>query len=625
MHAVTQYAIAAVSRTIIVGETERLACRRHLNDLARAGQLAQKIKLQCDIRIAHDKSSPWRFDEKKADRVIEFFRYLRHVEGFFAGEPIELIEAHKFDLGCLFGWVHKGTGIRRFKKAYIQVGKKNAKTTLLGGVCLYMMVGDGEQSPRVYTAAVDREQARLLFESARSMALESPDISKRLKIGNHKIVHRTRGGVFMPISKDSKNKQGRNPSCVVIDEYADHTTSIMVDVFDSAKGQRAQPLVPLIITTAGNDTESPCYSEYLYCKDILTGKIKDDRASERYFIMIRELDKDDDESDPQNWVKSNPLRCLIPQSFEELEEQHDTAFGSQLPEKVREFRVRNLNIWVHGNEATYMGNYMVAEGGKPSKWDRCGVTREEFLRLTQGAMCIVGVDLSKKIDLTALGYAFALKDGRIAVSAHGFIPEAAVIRHEKTDHIPYSDWAKAGWVTITDGDVVDYQRLMDQIEALNGQLFAGEWPSDPEDPARKLLEARALAIHYAALNGWQVHEICYDPYNATHFKNEMDELGYTTVEVRQTMPNLNEPTKFFREQVADGKLVHDGSPLLTWCVSNAQEIIDSKENIMISKKKALDTRRVDLLAATIDALFRIQPLRDATNYQEYVKSKDFGF
>jgi len=233
------------------------------------------------------------------------------------------------------------------------------------------------------------------------------------------------------------------------------------------------------------------------------------------------------------------------------------------------------------------------------------------------------VDLSKKIDLTALGYVFALPDDRIGVSAHGFMPEAAVERHRKTDKIPYRDWAKAGWLTLTQGDVTDYQSLIDQIEAINGKLLADELTTEDEKE-RKRTMARLLKYHYAALNGWQVHEIGYDPYNATHLKNELDDLGYTTIEVRQTMPNLNEPTKLFRDAVADGKLVHDGSPLLTWSVGNAQEIIDTKENIMISKKHAGDTKRVDPLAAVLDALFRIQPLREMTSYQEYVNSDEFG-
>ena len=147
LHPVTKYAIEAVTGKRVVGETERLACQRHLNDLARAGQLPAGVKVK--LKVKHQKDYPWRFDEAKADRIIKFFTYLRHVEGLFAGQPIKLIDAHKFDLGCIFGWVNAKNKMRRFKKAYLQVGKKNAKTTLLAGVDNYMMVGDGEESPRV--------------------------------------------------------------------------------------------------------------------------------------------------------------------------------------------------------------------------------------------------------------------------------------------------------------------------------------------------------------------------------------------------------------------------------------------------------------------------------------------
>lgn len=568
----------------MVGETERLACQRHLNDLARAGQLPAGVKVKLKMKL--QKGYAWRFDEAKADRVFKFFKYLHHVEGPFAGQPIELISAHQFDLGCIFGWVHHETGLRRYKKAYVQVGRKNAKTTLLAGVANYMMIGDGEESPKVYPAAVDREQARLLYDAAKSMAERSPDLLKRLDVRDYKITHRTRGGKMAPLSRETKNKDGLNPSCAIIDEYHAHVTSEIYDLISSAKGQRAQPLI-VIITTAGMDTESPCYKEYQYCKDILTGKISGDQASDRYFVMIRELDPGDDEHDPANWVKANPLRVGIPASLTELQEQHDEAFSSQDPGKVRTFRVKNLNVWVHGNEDTYMGEYM-------AKWDRLAVPREAFWELVKGRPANVGADLSKKIDLTADGHVFVLEDGRIAVTAMGFMPEAGVKRHEKTDHIPYRDWAKDGWLTITEGDVTDYNRVKDHIQEIE------------------------------KIRSCPVAELCEDPWNATHFANEMQELGYSVVEIRQTMANLSEATKLFRELVAQGKIVHDGSPLLKWCVGNAVQIVDTKENIMLSKKKAGDTRRIDLIAALINALVRIQPLRDAVNYSEYIKSDEFG-
>ncbi len=275
-------------------------------------------------------------------------------------------------------------------------------------------------------------------------------------------------------------------------------------------------------------------------------------------------------------------------SSDQRQEQHDEAFASQDPGKVRTFRVRNLNQWVHGNEDTYMGEYM-------EKWDQLAVPRDAFWEMVKGLPCNVGNDLSKKIDLTADGFTWALPDGRIAVSAMGFLPEEAVKKHEKSDHIPYRDWAKDGWLIITEGNVTDYDRVLEDIQ---------EREKEQNCP---------------------VQELCADPWNATQFLNDAQKEGYTTVEIRQTMANLSEATKLFRELVATGKLVHDGSPLLKWNVGNAVQIVDTKENIMLSKKNAGDVRRIDLVAALINAIVRIQPLRDAVNYADYLKSDDFGF
>lgn len=635
MHPATQYALDAVERKIVTGRWEQLACLRHLYDLARSGQLPCEIAERVSLATSRpvpgvDPNWPWMFDETQASFVaIEWFKYLRHIEGKLQGEPIELIAAHVFDLSCMFGWTSKEqkirrangrmVGARRFRKALISEGRKNAKTTRLSGVSLYLMVGDNEDNPKVYCAAVDRGQARELYDKAKLMAEKSPDIEQRLDVHDYKISHKTRGGKFVPLSKETKNKDGLNPSGATIDEYAQHPTSEIYDLISSAKGQRLQPLMT-IISTAGNDTNSPMYAEEDYCKLILSGSVgenNENTKNERYFVMLRRLDEGDDEHNPSLWVKSNPLLGSSADGLAELQDMHDEAFGSKNARKINTFRVKNLNIWVHGNENSYMGAYMVGDGAKLSVWDSLAVSRKKFLKLTRGLLCVVGVDLAKKIDLTALAYLFVLKDGRVALSAHGFMPAAAVARHEKTDRIPYREWAKAGWMTITEGEVTDYARLEEQIQLLDGSLTL-----ETINPA--LAKAIKNTQHYAIGNGWKVHEICYDPYDATHFKNEMDDLGYTTVEVRQTMQALNEPTKTFRELVAAGRLVHDGSPLLTWCVGNAQEIVNSKENVMISKKNAGDTRRVDLLAAALDAMYELKSLRDEAHYHEYLNSDDAG-
>ena len=167
--------------------------------------------------------------------------------------------------------------------------------------------------------------------------------------------------------------------------------------------------------------------------------------------MIREMDKKDDEHDPRNWIKANPLRASTPEGLDKLAEQHDEAFNSHDPAKIRTFRVKNLNIWVHSTEDSYMGEYL-------EKWDALAIPRKEFDELTAGRLMGVGLDLSKKIDLTASGFFFPLPDGRIAITARGFMPEAAIIRHEKTDQIPYRHWADEGWLITTEGEVTDYGR-----------------------------------------------------------------------------------------------------------------------------------------------------------------------
>lgn len=592
LHFTTRYAIECVEKKRNVGRMEMLACLRHLHDLALAGQLSKALTER--VRQATGRDVPDRddtfgfmFDHVQADFVaVDWFGSLVHVKGRLAGQPIVLIDSHRFEVSMIFGWVSRTekikrsngrtVGIRRFRKVYITEGRKNAKTTRGSAIALYMMVGDMESSPEVYCTAVDKKQARTLFNSSKEMAQRSKDISSRLKVGKFELNHKKRGGEMVAFSGEIKNKDSFSPSCTFVDEYHAHPTSELYDVMWTAQGQRAQPLL-LVISTAGNDIESPCHREYEICKMILEGQTKNDH----YFVMIREMDEGDDEHDPKNWAKANPLLMSDPISAQEFQDAHDDAFGTKDPTKIRTFRIKKLNIWVHGNESTYMGLYLTpALGEKQSAWDKCAVPHEEFLELTENRLCLVGWDLSKKIDLTASGNVFQLEDGRIAVSSHGFLPEGAVEMHEQTDKIPYREWARDGWLTITQGDVTDYREVQEYVQQCEKEF------------------------------GWKVHELCYDPYNATHASIEMAELGFITVEVAQWMKVLSEPTKTFRELVASGKLVHDGSPLLRWAVGNAKEIVDTKENIMLSKKKSGDTRRIDPVACILTAMTRLQALKD---------------
>ncbi|MNV30088.1 Phage Terminase [compost metagenome] len=224
--------------------------------------------------------------------------------------------------------------------------------------------------------------------------------------------------------------------------------------------------------------------------------------------------------------------------------------------------------------------------GIMDKWKALAVSRDAFFELVRGLNAWAGLDLSKSTDLTANGFVFKLPDGRYAVTAHGFMPAETATKHEHSDRVPYKAWAKDEWCTLTEGAVTDYRYIKQHIK-------------------EKEADQR-----------WNIIEVCYDPYNATHFTQELESEGYERVEIRQGVQTLSEPTKFFRELVLKGLIVHDGSPLLTWCLSNAVEIVDNNGNIKLSKKHKDDSQRIDLIAAIINAMVRAMVSKDTQSVYE---------
>jgi phage terminase large subunit-like protein len=568
MHPTTQYSVDVVHGDLKKDccKWEILACKRHLDDLLRQGT----------------EEFPYVFDESRADRIFKWFSICRHVRGAFQGQPIELQPWQMFDQGCLYGWVHKDTGARRFRKAYHKRARGNVKSTEVSGKCLYHMCGDAiyppgkpelaryENTPEVECAAVDRLQAKRVWQDACDMAVVSPDIAKRMDVKKTIVKHKTRGGFMRPLSKDTKNKDGGAPCYFDVDEYHSHPTSEIYDIGYSGFGKRAQSLLD-IITTAGTDAENkPCKKEEDYAKKVLSGEATD----ESFFIMIREIDDDDDPHDKSCWVKANPIlrveneysRTLL----EQIEAEYNTAYQSGDPAKIREFLIKRMDRWQADSENKYFS-------GCIDKWKSLAVSKEEFLRLTKDKAGWNGMDLSKSTDLTADGFVCWLDDGRIAVDAYGFMPEERATQHEHSDRIPYRDWARDGWCTLTPGAVTDYNYIMQHLHDCEFD------------------------------NGWEYQEFCYDPYNATHFTQALVTDGYREeqmIEIRQGVQTLSEPTKKFREMVLQGKIVHCGNPLLAWCLSNAVEVVDNNGNIKLSKKHKDDSQRIDLAAAIMNAMVR---------------------
>ena len=552
----------------LCGPYEIKACQRHLDDLDRQGT----------------KDFPYIFDTTRADRILRWFSQCNQVRGVEAGQPIRLQPWQVFDLSSIYGWVDMNTGARRFNITYNKRSRGNFKSTEKSGQCLYHMCGDAiyrpyhpeeirfELAPEVECAAVDRQQALRVFGDAKEIALASPNIAKRLIIPRaNPVRHRTLGGYMRALSKDTKNKDSGAPSYMVVDEYHAHPTSTIYDVGLNSLGKREQSLLD-VITTAGDDAENkPCFREEQAAKRLLDGLLKNDH----YFAMIREVPPDADPHDKRLWQMANP--CFrYPNAYSEallkqVTTEYEIAYGSNDATKVRQFLTRRLDIWQVSSEEKYLDERCLQLAREAM------IHSDDFAKLTDGLECYVGFDLGKRIDLSGVAAVFLLPDGRVAIKAHGFLPQNAAIRHEHTDRVEYIQWAKGGYCTLTPGDVTD-------------NSFVASWIYD--------------GMH---LHQWNVAEVCYDGHNATDLAISLCEQAGSDdwcVEISQTCAGQNLAVKGFRELLLSGKIVLEYSPLLMWCLANAIEIQNNYGDIKLSKKHKDDTQRIDPVAAAMNALAR---------------------
>ena len=566
-----QYSKDCIADTRHVCQKHRWACERFLNDLKKSGT----------------KDFPYIFDEEKALRFFEWAALHKHTKGVLAGEPIEFTPIQRFIFGNVHGWVHQDTGLRRFRKAYWQVARKNAKSQSLAIVGDYELMALGEPMSEVYIGATKSMQAKIIYNEVVAMLKRCPLLKGKWHESYGVIRHPKSDSILRALSKDDgKTGDGLNPQCGLIDEFHAHPTDEILEVINTGMVARRQPLL-FIITTAGTNFGGPCYRvEYPLVEKILDPSLDFDVAD--YFCMINELDRDqegnliDDVKDEECWVKANPIAATYPEGLANIRSKLASALES--PEKMESFLTKNMNLWVNQSAMSYMDM---------AKWKERGAITEIPVD-TYGRSAYVGIDLSKRIDLTAAGIILPIDvDGifKYVVRAHGFIPEDTVAVHEKTDKVPYRAWAKAGYLTITPGDVVDYR-------------FIESWILETTDDL-----------------GVNVKELCYDPYNATHFAQDFEARGIATVEVRQGMRTLSEPTKAFREEAYRGNILHEPNPLLDWAVSNAVTKRDHNENIILDKEKS--TNRIDPIAAVINAFSRARVTAEE-DMSDYVLSDDFS-
>jgi phage terminase large subunit-like protein len=557
-----EYANDCLEGRVVACQKHKWAAQRFLRDIEREGTDA----------------FPYVFDEDKALRFLRWMSLFKHTKGKLQGQHIEPHPIQVFVFGNIYGWVHRETGLRRFRKAYWQVARKNAKSQSLACVASYEAMALGESMAEVYVGATKAEQSKIVWNEIKAQLAGCIELKGKYRVAYGKIEHPKSGSFIAALSKDAgKTGDGLNVQCGIIDEYHAHPTSEIYDVLVSGTGARSQPLM-VIITTAGFDLSHPCYSvEYKYVSQILDPDVPVE--NDEYFVMVNELDRDDDIKDETVWEKANPILCSYEEGRAFLRAELQAALD--VPEKMRNFLTKNMNIWVDQKDNGYM---------PMDKWRACGTDEMPDL---QGRECYVGVDLAAKIDLTSVAFLFPLEGGLYAVKHHSFIPEDTLAAKRRTDKVPYDLWVQQGWITATDGAVVDYRYIMAYIQRMEQE------------------------------RGWRIKEICYDPFNATQFAQEMAAEGYTMVEIRQGFRTLSEPTKNLRELVLSGRLVHENDPVLAWAMSNAVVRQDHNGNIMLDK--AHSTERIDPVAALINAHVRAMRVEPVIDLNAHILSDDFSF
>lgn len=526
-----------------------------------------------DIYKMDDESCPFYFEPEVVEDFNEWSLQFVHVEGVLAGQSIQLTDFQLFIVANIFGFKKKSNGARRFRKVYIQLARKNAKSQLLALIATYETFLSDEKH-RVYIAGWSKEQSDEVYNSVLEQIRNAEILYGTFKDSYGKVTRIKTGSIIQPLSKEARKLgDGKNPSVGIIDEYHAHETSEIYDVLISGMVARKSPLM-VVITTAGFDLSRPCFKEYDYVSKLLNPELP--QENDDYFALICELDKDDDIKDEKNWIKANPIVATYEEGLESLRSDLKTAL--EQPEKMRSYLTKNMNIWVDKKDNGYMDM---------SRWNDCGrqIDWEEF----RGQEVVVGVDLAAKIDLCSIN--FETKKEKYLLKSHSFMPEDTIAIRARTDKAQYQLWASQGWITPTPGAVVDYGFI------------------------------KAFIMEKEKEYDLKIKEICADPWNATQFMQDMESEGYVVVEIRQGIKTLGEATKDLREQVYQKKLEHDGSPVLTFAMGNAVTKADPNDNIMLDKAKS--TERIDPAAAAINSHVRAMlgdfniDIKEVTN--EYLK------
>lgn len=543
--------------------THRMACERHLNELAKQGT----------------KEFPYVWCQEKSEKILRYAEMLTIAEGA-QPRPVKLHDFQYFDLGVPFGWLHAETGFRRIRRKYKSVARQNGKTFENGITGSFIANWGGYNFGKLFTAATKKRQARIAWEEIQKFILIDKDLQALFDVKDYKslIIAKRTGCTIEALSRESGLDDGFRAIFCSVDEIHQHKDNGIYKALYNGQASLDEALISMI-TTRGKSLNSFCREMDDYCLQILAGTAEADD----FFVDIYTLDKEDNPFDESVWYKANPHLVTVPSALEQLRRDAQTAkqMGGF---EMSDYMTKRQNLWYEYGDTQYI---------TPNEW-KLGRT-ELTIENMRGRRCFAGLDLSSGGDLTSLALLFPLDDGKIYIWSHSYIPAKRLEEHIITDTAPYDVWAKSGLLTPSEavgGLKNDYLQIVADLKELQEKF----------------------EINIACIG--------YDPHNADAFLEELDTLGAPLLEVKQSARFLSDTTVDFALEVKAGNVLYDQrNALMSWSIVNAKKTKNSFGEIKVDKEVNARHARIDVVDAIIDAhlVYRKSSKEETPNYETVVE------
>jgi phage terminase large subunit-like protein len=496
--------------------------------------------------------SKYYYDEKEAKRAVAFIEtMIRHCKGDLAGKLLKLEEWQKTDIiEPLFGWKNKETNLRKYRTCYVEIPRKNGKSTLGASIGLYMLFADNERGAEVFSCAGDRSQASIIFNLAKSMIEMSPELLTRSKLYRSSIEFPAKGNIYKVLSSDAKLQHGHNAHAVLFDELHTQPNDELWNTMITSTGARSQPLIMAITTAGASKTDNNiCWQVHDYAQKVKDGIIED----ESFLPVIYSADEDDDIEDEKTWIKANPNYGI---SIKKEYFEKESAKAMQMPSYENSFKRLHLNIWTTNvtkwiSDQQWMENY------------------EDFdIKQLEGKECYAGLDLASVRDMSALVLLFPMDDEKYVVLPFFWCPWESIYNRTMKDKLNYNQWVNEGHLIATEGDVQDYEYIRQTINELHQK--------------------------------YNIKSIGYDRWNSSSLVINLLGDGLTMSPFGQGWASMSAPTKELEKLILKKQINHLNNPIMRWMMSNVALRTDPAENIKVDKAKS--SEKVDGIVSLVMAI-----------------------